>query len=144
MFRVASNRSALLAGLAVSVDTRAIFPAAVKALRHLHKALFDTYRPELHYMRGPGPKWREKHGALQTTRCSAVPLDAVVFVAENDVLGDEGECYARKLPLAGVRVTSTRYNGTIHDSLMLNALSDTPAACSAFVQVTTAPQAVLQ
>ena len=24
--------------------------------------LFDTYRPELHYMRGPGPKWREKHG----------------------------------------------------------------------------------
>ena len=24
--------------------------------------LFDSYRPELHYMRGPGPKWREKHG----------------------------------------------------------------------------------
>jgi hypothetical protein len=23
--------------------------------------LFETYRPELHYMRGPGPKWREKH-----------------------------------------------------------------------------------
>lgn len=22
---------------------------------------FDSYRPELHYMRGPGPKWREKH-----------------------------------------------------------------------------------
>jgi hypothetical protein len=20
-----------------------------------------TYRPEAHYMRGPGPKWREKH-----------------------------------------------------------------------------------
>jgi hypothetical protein len=20
-----------------------------------------AYRPELHYMRGPGPKWREKH-----------------------------------------------------------------------------------
>jgi len=20
-----------------------------------------TYRPELHYMRGPGPKWRAKH-----------------------------------------------------------------------------------
>jgi hypothetical protein len=25
-------------------------------------ALFDSYRPELHYMRGPGPKWRAKHG----------------------------------------------------------------------------------
>ncbi len=23
---------------------------------------FDSYRPELHYMRGPGPKWRAKHG----------------------------------------------------------------------------------
>jgi hypothetical protein len=22
----------------------------------------DPYRPELHYMRGPGPKWREAHG----------------------------------------------------------------------------------
>jgi hypothetical protein len=21
----------------------------------------DRYRPELHYMRGPGPKWLEKH-----------------------------------------------------------------------------------
>jgi acetyl esterase/lipase len=144
MFRVASNRSALLADLAVSVDTPAIFQAAAKAWRQLNKALFDTYRPELHYMRGPGPKWREKHGALQTTRSSAVLLDAVVIVAENDVLRDEGECYARKLSLAGVRVTSTRYNGTIHDFLLLNALSDTPAARSALVRVTTAPQVVLQ
>jgi hypothetical protein len=22
----------------------------------------DAYRPELHYMRGPGPKWHAKHG----------------------------------------------------------------------------------
>jgi hypothetical protein len=22
------------------------------------------YRPELHYMRGPGPKWSERHGAI--------------------------------------------------------------------------------
>ena len=27
----------------------------------LNTSLFDPYRPELHYMRGPGPKWREKH-----------------------------------------------------------------------------------
>jgi hypothetical protein len=25
------------------------------------RKLVDPYRPELHYMRGPGPKWREKH-----------------------------------------------------------------------------------
>jgi hypothetical protein len=29
----------------------------------LTRALFDHYRPELHYMRGPGPKWHEKYGA---------------------------------------------------------------------------------
>jgi len=29
--------------------------------RSLKKAIFDAYRPELHYMRGPGPKWRQKH-----------------------------------------------------------------------------------
>ena len=33
----------------------------VEAWRTLVKDLFDPYRPELHYMRGPGPKWREKH-----------------------------------------------------------------------------------
>jgi hypothetical protein len=29
--------------------------------RRLTTSLFDPYRPELHYMRGPGPKWRAKH-----------------------------------------------------------------------------------
>ena len=29
--------------------------------RWLKISLFDSYRPELHYMRGPGPKLREKH-----------------------------------------------------------------------------------
>jgi hypothetical protein len=29
---------------------------------HRHAAhLADPYRPERHYMRGPGPKWRQKH-----------------------------------------------------------------------------------
>lgn len=30
-------------------------------LKHA-ELLSDPYRPERHYMRGPGPKWREKHG----------------------------------------------------------------------------------
>ncbi len=34
---------------------------AAKARQLVHN-LFDSYHPELHYMRGPGPKWREKHG----------------------------------------------------------------------------------
>jgi hypothetical protein len=35
----------------------------VKVARSLVQALTDPYRPELHYMRGPGPKWRTKHSA---------------------------------------------------------------------------------
>ncbi len=31
------------------------------ALRKVMNGLFDPYRPELHYMRGPGPRWHEKH-----------------------------------------------------------------------------------
>ena len=36
--------------------------------RRLTQWPFDRYRPELHYMRGPGPKWREKHGNRPSTR----------------------------------------------------------------------------
>jgi hypothetical protein len=35
--------------------------SVIEACRTLAKDLFDPYRPELHYMRGPGPKWHEKH-----------------------------------------------------------------------------------
>ena len=34
-------------------------------LHDLLRGVFDPYRPELHYMRGPGPKWRAKHLAGQ-------------------------------------------------------------------------------
>jgi acetyl esterase len=60
--------------------------------------------------------------------------EALVIVDENDVLRDEGEAYARRLSDAGVRVTSTRYNGTIHDFTMLNPLADTPATRGAIAQ----------
>jgi acetyl esterase len=61
---------------------------------------------------------------------------ALVITAENDVLRDEGEAYARKLTEAGVSVTSTGYISTIHDFVMLNALGDTPAAKGAIEQAT--------
>jgi hypothetical protein len=41
--------------------------------RRVKKWLSDPYRPELHYMRGPGPKWREAHAhIIQSTE---VPKD---------------------------------------------------------------------
>jgi acetyl esterase len=59
---------------------------------------------------------------------------AMVITDEYDVLRDEAEAYARKLVDAGVTVTATRYLGTIHDFVMLNALADTPASKAATEQ----------
>lgn len=59
---------------------------------------------------------------------------ALIITAENDVLRDEGEAYARRLMRAGVAVTATRYIGTIHDFVMLNGLADTPPTRGAMAQ----------
>jgi acetyl esterase len=60
--------------------------------------------------------------------------EAFLIVDENDVLRDEGEAYARNLTAAGVPTTSIRYNGTIHDFLMLNPVRGTAATIAALEQ----------
>ncbi|WP_234533785.1 alpha/beta hydrolase [Streptomyces shenzhenensis] len=62
---------------------------------------------------------------------------ALVITAEADVVRDEGEAYAAKLRAAGVAVVATRYGGTIHDFVMLDALSSTHAARAAIAQAVT-------
>ncbi|MFD0308122.1 alpha/beta hydrolase [Streptomyces sp. NPDC127119] len=59
---------------------------------------------------------------------------ALVITGEADVLRDEGEAYANKLREAGVPVTAVRYQGVIHDFVMLNALRETHAAEAAISQ----------
>ncbi|MFH7333984.1 alpha/beta hydrolase [Streptomyces sp. KHY 26] len=53
---------------------------------------------------------------------------ALVITGEADVLRDEGEAYATKLRAAGVPVTAVRFQGIIHDFVMLDALRGTHAA----------------
>jgi acetyl esterase len=68
---------------------------------------------------------------------------ALVITAEADVLRDEGEAYARKLRQAGVDVTAVRYEGTIHDFMLLNALMESNAARAATAQAIRALRAAI-
>ena len=61
---------------------------------------------------------------------------ALIVTAEADVLRDEGEAYANKLRQAGVRVTAVRFQGTIHDFVMLNALAHSAATRGAIALAT--------
>ncbi|MGW0557111.1 alpha/beta hydrolase [Streptomyces sp. NPDC002926] len=59
---------------------------------------------------------------------------ALLIVDEADVLRDEGEAYAAKLRAAGVPVTTVRYDGTVHDFMMINSLSQSKATRAAVDQ----------
>lgn len=59
---------------------------------------------------------------------------ATIIVAEHDLLRDEGEAYGRRLTEGGVPVVTTRFNGTIHDFVMLNPLATSEPARAAIAQ----------
>jgi hypothetical protein len=53
--------SAFTARQRPSLSATRLATGALGKCRSLIDRLTDPYRPELHYMRGPGPKWRAKH-----------------------------------------------------------------------------------
>jgi acetyl esterase len=68
----------------------------------------------------------------------------LIQVAENDILRDEGEAFGRKLDEAGVKVTTVRYNGVIHDFGLLNGLATIPQTRDLFIQAAAELKSYLQ
>ncbi|MER5956437.1 alpha/beta hydrolase [Streptomyces sp. NPDC001893] len=118
-------------------------------------ASFDTASyhqyAEGYFLRRDAMRWfwdQYTADAAQRAETTASPLratvdqlrglpPALVITGEADVLRDEGEAYANKLREAGVPVTAVRYQGVIHDFVMLNALRGTQAAKAAITQAVT-------
>jgi acetyl esterase len=125
-------------------------------------AVFDTESylkfAEGYFLRRDGMQWFwDQYTTDEAERASilASPLratteqltglpPALVITAEADVLRDEGEAYAAKLRAAGVPTTAVRYEGIVHDFVMLNALHDTRAATAAIAQATAVLAAALK
>ncbi|MBM7171464.1 alpha/beta hydrolase [Streptomyces sp. G44] len=95
-----------------------------------------------YFLRRDGMRWfwdQYTTDEAERARITASPLratteqltglpPALVITGEADVLRDEGEAYANKLRRAGVAVTAVRFQGVIHDFVMLDALRETHAA----------------
>ncbi|TFF35561.1 alpha/beta hydrolase [Mucilaginibacter psychrotolerans] len=95
----------------------------------LMKWMYDMYIPE------PEKRKNILASPLQATvdQLRGLP-PTLIQVAENDVLRDEGEAYGRKLLEAGVKATTVRYNGVIHDFGLLNGLATIPQTQELFLQ----------
>ena len=66
---MASLMSASISSPALKHVARSGIGTEIKSFWHAFFAkAFSPYRPELHYMRGPGPAWRAKYGSEATFR----------------------------------------------------------------------------
>jgi hypothetical protein len=62
-----SRRLSHIAFVLASASARA-WEALINACRTAVAGQPDNYRPEAHYMRGPGPKWRAKNAKMSARR----------------------------------------------------------------------------
>ncbi len=97
--------------------------------REAMKWFWDNYLPD------PEKRKQPTASPLQASLDQLEGLPpALIINGEFDVLRDDGEAYAHKLNEAGVRVTAVQYLGTIHDFVMLNPITETPATRAAINQ----------
>lgn len=97
--------------------------------RAMMQWFWDAYAPDA------GQRREIYASPLQATADQLTGLPpALIQVAGNDVLRDEGLAYARKLDLAGVDVTTVNYENLIHDYGLLNAISQVSAVRDALRQ----------
>ncbi|MGW2719291.1 alpha/beta hydrolase [Streptomyces sp. NPDC001492] len=143
----------MTAALTLMAKQRGDVPPAAQVLFHpVTDAGFDT--PSSHqfaegyFLRRDAMQWfwdQCTTDEAERAQITASPLRASteqltglpparVITGEADVLRDEGEAYANKLREAGVPVTAVRYQGIIHDFVMLDALRETHAAEAAISQ----------
>ncbi|MCX5345020.1 alpha/beta hydrolase [Streptomyces sp. R-74717] len=140
----------MTAALTLMAKERGDIPLVQQVLFYpVTDANFDTgsYRQfaEGYFLRRDGMQWfwdQYTTDEADRAQITASPLrattdqltglpPALVITGEADVLRDEGEAYANKLRAAGVPVTAVRFQGIIHDFVMLNALRETHAAQAA-------------
>jgi acetyl esterase/lipase len=89
------------------------------------------------YTTGPSQRVQVTASPLRATLTDLARLPPTLLItAEADVLRDEGEAFADKLRQAGVAVTAARFQGTIHDFVVLDALAGTDAARGALALAT--------
>lgn len=131
------NFAAVLAQRATSEGLRLkhqllLFPVTDARMDHNSHGLFDEgyfleatmirwfwrqyLNPDVHYL-------DPRVSPLLAADLSGLP-PATILTAEFDVLRDEGEDYARSLARAGVPVRLKRWEGQIHDFILLRGLVD--------------------
>jgi len=137
----------MAAALTLTAKERGGVPLVQQVLFYpVTDASFDTasYRQFAtgYFLRRDGMQWfwdQYTTDQAQRAEITASPLratldqlkdlpPALVITGEADVLRDEGEAYAARLRQAGVPVTAVRFQGIIHDFVMLDALRGTQAA----------------
>ncbi|MCI2416019.1 alpha/beta hydrolase [Saccharopolyspora sp. K220] len=92
------------------------------------KWFWDAYLPD------EKQRWEPTASPLEASVDQLRGLPPALVITDDDVLRDEGEAYATKLAQAGVPVTQVRYGGTIHDFVLLNPITETPAPRAAIAQ----------